>query len=184
MLNRTVAILVALFICALLSVSPAQPQTLYVDDDSPNDPGPNDPNVSDPLEDGTLAHPFDSIQEAIDHAPIPCDVHVMPGRFVEALLLPYTGCSITGSGSTSTFLVGTGGTSISAFLYSDPNQPSSNNITALSIADGAIDIEASGAENHPQEVLRLADADLSTAPITIWRRWSSVHATLSSLTLS
>jgi hypothetical protein len=41
-------------------------EVLYVDDDAPYDPGPGDPSVSDPLEDGTLAHPFDAIQEAID----------------------------------------------------------------------------------------------------------------------
>ena len=37
----------------------------YVDDDASNDPGPGDPQVSDPLEDGSQAHPFDAIQEAI-----------------------------------------------------------------------------------------------------------------------
>jgi len=42
------------------------PTIFYVDDDAANDPGPGDPTVSDPLEDGTLARPFDSIQEAVD----------------------------------------------------------------------------------------------------------------------
>ena len=40
----------------------------YVDDDAPNDPGPGDPLISDPNEDGSVAHPFDAIQEAIDAA--------------------------------------------------------------------------------------------------------------------
>jgi predicted outer membrane repeat protein len=40
----------------------------YVDDDAPGDPGPGYPDISDPLEDGSAAHPFDSIQEAIDAA--------------------------------------------------------------------------------------------------------------------
>ncbi len=44
------------------------PLTYHVDDDSPNDPGPGDPAVSDPLEDGSAAHPFDCIQEAVDAA--------------------------------------------------------------------------------------------------------------------
>lgn len=44
------------------------PGLLYVDDDAPNDPGPSDPDISDPLEDGSEAHPFDMIQEAIDVA--------------------------------------------------------------------------------------------------------------------
>lgn len=39
---------------------------VYVDDDAPGDPGPGNPNISDSLEDGTDAHPFDTIQEAID----------------------------------------------------------------------------------------------------------------------
>ncbi len=39
--------------------------TIYVDDDGPGDPGPGDPTVSDPAEDGSQAHPFDAIQEAI-----------------------------------------------------------------------------------------------------------------------
>ncbi|MHC4545521.1 MAG: hypothetical protein ACYTDW_14210, partial [Planctomycetota bacterium] len=38
----------------------------YVDDDAPDDPGPGDPDISDPLENGSVQHPFDSIQEAID----------------------------------------------------------------------------------------------------------------------
>jgi len=40
--------------------------TIYVDDDGPGDPGPGDPAVGDPDEDGSVAHPFDAIQEAID----------------------------------------------------------------------------------------------------------------------
>lgn len=37
-------------------------------DDAPGDPGPGDPTISDPAEDGSLAHPFDTVQEAIDAA--------------------------------------------------------------------------------------------------------------------
>jgi hypothetical protein len=42
--------------------------TLFVDDDAPSDPGPGDPLVSDPLADGTQAHPFDAIQDALSAA--------------------------------------------------------------------------------------------------------------------
>ncbi len=38
----------------------------YVDDDAPGDPGPGNPDISDPLENGSVQHPFDSIQEAVD----------------------------------------------------------------------------------------------------------------------
>jgi parallel beta-helix repeat protein len=39
---------------------------IQVDDNAPGDPGPGSTAVSDPLEDGTAAHPYDAIQEAID----------------------------------------------------------------------------------------------------------------------
>ncbi len=41
---------------------------IHVDNDAPGDPGPDDPNVSDPAEDGSAAHPFDTIQEGVDAA--------------------------------------------------------------------------------------------------------------------
>ena len=44
------------------------PLTIYVDANALNDPGPNNPEISDPSENGTLQHPFDAIQEAIDIA--------------------------------------------------------------------------------------------------------------------
>jgi hypothetical protein len=53
---------------ACCGVSVAGANTIYVDDDAPNDPGPGDPAVSDPLEDGSAEHPFDAIQEGIDAA--------------------------------------------------------------------------------------------------------------------
>ena len=39
--------------------------TWYVDDDAANDPGPGDPTLSDPAENGSVNHPFDSLQEAV-----------------------------------------------------------------------------------------------------------------------
>ncbi len=50
--------------------------TIHVDDDAPADPGPGDPTISDPAEDGTMGHPFDAIQEAIDVS-LSSDVIVM-----------------------------------------------------------------------------------------------------------
>lgn len=44
------------------------PRLWYVDDNGPNDPGPGDPCVSDPNENGSIDHPFDSIQQAVDEA--------------------------------------------------------------------------------------------------------------------
>ncbi|MCK4342071.1 MAG: right-handed parallel beta-helix repeat-containing protein [Phycisphaerae bacterium] len=58
-----------------------EPDAWYVDDDASNDPGPGDPTVSDPLEDGSLEHPFDAIQEAIDVAFHGQDVAVFDGTY-------------------------------------------------------------------------------------------------------
>jgi uncharacterized membrane protein len=55
--------------------------TIYVDNDAPNDPGPNNPDYSDPLEDGTPGHPFDAIQEGIDVAVNGDTVIVQPGVY-------------------------------------------------------------------------------------------------------
>ncbi len=49
-----------------LAPGPRPPRIIYVDDDAPFDLGPYNPEVSDPNEDGSLDHPFDAIQEAID----------------------------------------------------------------------------------------------------------------------
>ncbi len=58
-----------LIAAAMLLVQPVRAQTtLYVDDDAVADPGPGDVSASDPLEDGSLLHPFDAIQEALDLA--------------------------------------------------------------------------------------------------------------------
>jgi len=40
--------------------------TLYVDDNAPGDPGPGDPTVSDPAATGSLDHPYDAIQKAVN----------------------------------------------------------------------------------------------------------------------
>lgn len=43
--------------------------TLHVDDDAPGDPLPGSTQGSDPLADGSAAHPFDSLQAAVDAVP-------------------------------------------------------------------------------------------------------------------
>jgi hypothetical protein len=61
--------------------------TIHVDDDASSDPAPGDSRESDPQEDGTLEHPFDRIQEAINVAATGTLVLVHPGTYHENLNL-------------------------------------------------------------------------------------------------
>ncbi|MHC4538507.1 MAG: phosphodiester glycosidase family protein [Planctomycetota bacterium] len=63
------------------------PTMLYVDGEAPNDPGPNTSAISDPGEDGSLEHPFDMIQEAIDASCDGTTVIVRAGRYFENINL-------------------------------------------------------------------------------------------------
>ncbi|MHC4742701.1 MAG: right-handed parallel beta-helix repeat-containing protein, partial [Planctomycetota bacterium] len=56
---------------------------LIVDDNAPDDPAPGDPRVGDPNENGSEAHPFDSIQQALDAAGDGYTVRVRRGRYAE-----------------------------------------------------------------------------------------------------
>lgn len=56
--------------------------TIYVDDNAPGDPAAYDPDHSDPKEDGSAAHPFDSIQQAIDAAGDGDTILVAPGYYL------------------------------------------------------------------------------------------------------
>jgi len=70
--------------------------TLYVDDDSPDDPGPGDGTVSDRLENGTPTHPFDRIQEAIEVATKGASIIVRPGTYSENISLMGKAIHVTG----------------------------------------------------------------------------------------
>ncbi|MFO0972354.1 MAG: right-handed parallel beta-helix repeat-containing protein [Phycisphaerae bacterium] len=59
--------------------------TRFVAADAPNDPGPNNPNISDPLEDGSPAHPFDRVQEAIVASSGGDHIFVLPGVYHESI---------------------------------------------------------------------------------------------------
>jgi hypothetical protein len=68
---------------------------IHVDDDAPLDPGPNDITISDPLENGSLEHPFDSIQEGIDAVVEQGTVIVHAGRYTETIQLPAKDITVT-----------------------------------------------------------------------------------------
>ena len=77
-------ILLAIFTFLLVIASTVfAGQIIYVDDDAPNDPAPDDPGLSDFLENGTEAHPFDTIQEAIEVAQDGHVVLVWPGLYLD-----------------------------------------------------------------------------------------------------
>ncbi|MGE5295368.1 MAG: leucine-rich repeat domain-containing protein [Solirubrobacterales bacterium] len=63
----------------------SQSDELYVDDDAAGDPKPGDAQAGDPDEDGTVDHPFDSIQEAIAVAKGGASIFVRPGTYRENL---------------------------------------------------------------------------------------------------
>ncbi|NQV32606.1 MAG: leucine-rich repeat domain-containing protein, partial [Phycisphaeraceae bacterium] len=60
---------------------------IHVDDDAASDPAPTNLLISDPQEDGTTSHPYDSIQEAIEHAQDLDKIAVHEGRYYETLNL-------------------------------------------------------------------------------------------------
>jgi len=58
---------------------------IHVDDDAPNDPCHYNSDIGDPLEDGTMEHPFDAIQEAIEIADEGWTVKVKEGTYWETI---------------------------------------------------------------------------------------------------
>lgn len=80
-LRVTARSLLAVFAFLMMSAS-GLGTTIFVDDNAVNDPGAGDPTLSDPLEDGSAAHPFDSIQEGINAATSGVDeVVVLAGTY-------------------------------------------------------------------------------------------------------
>ena len=60
---------------------PPLPDIIYVDGNAIADPRPGDPAISDPDEDGSVEHPFDAIQEAMDAAFSGDMVVILPGTY-------------------------------------------------------------------------------------------------------
>ncbi len=87
--------LLCVFIAMLLQSTAGAQNYWYVDDDAPGDPGPGTKLFSDPLENGTSAHPFDEIQEAISNPNTAAfdTILVRPGTYYENI--DYQGKAIT-----------------------------------------------------------------------------------------
>ena len=94
---------------------------IYVDDDAPGDPGPGDPEISDPDENGTEAHPFDTIQEAIDCARNGHTVLVLPGNYNEAFNFISKSITVTSGGEEPAVLEAPGDYAATFHSGEDPN---------------------------------------------------------------
>lgn len=98
---------------------------LYVDDDAPDDPGPRVTITSDPREDGTVAHPFDRIQEALEVAGHGATIVVRPGVYRENLDLLGKNVHLTGldpNAATFPVIEGSDGGPVVSFTHGeDPN---------------------------------------------------------------
>ena len=107
--------------------------TWYVDDDAPGDPAPNDNTVSDPDEDGSLDHPFDRIQEAIDVAANAHTVQVAAGTYNENLTWDTKDIDLLGAGAADT-IVDAGG---SGRVLTIANVPDTASVEGFTFTDGS-----------------------------------------------
>ncbi|HUS96305.1 MAG TPA: right-handed parallel beta-helix repeat-containing protein, partial [Hyphomicrobiaceae bacterium] len=100
-------ILLAALLLAMTGSSACPAATLHVDDNAPNDPGPNNSAVSDPLEDGSPAHPYDSIQQAVNAAASGDTVRVAEGVYSENVTISGKSLVLAGAGPGRSFLTTT-----------------------------------------------------------------------------
>ncbi len=113
--------------------------TYHVDDDAPSDPAPGDMATSDPLEDGSVAHPFDSIQEALDAAASGDSVVLEQGTYYESSI-SYGGKAITLTGTDPSdpdvvaATVVDGGAQASVFVFN--GEAADSVLTGLTVTNG------------------------------------------------
>jgi len=82
-ISRTAFLAMAGLFCFFSCLAPdtSAETMLYVDDNAPNDPAHGDPDAGDAQENGSFAHPFDAIQEAIDTASDGDTIVVLNGTY-------------------------------------------------------------------------------------------------------
>ncbi|MBN1919385.1 MAG: right-handed parallel beta-helix repeat-containing protein [Verrucomicrobia bacterium] len=83
--------------CATVQIT--APETIYVDDDA----------VGNPVQDGTAAHPYETIQAGINAATGPAVVKVLPGMYHESVEMA-SNITLLGSGADRTFIDSAGQT--------------------------------------------------------------------------
>lgn len=71
-------------LCVFFACAVCAGSVIYVDAAAINDPGPNNPNISDTNENGSLEHPFDAIQKAINVVGEGGTIIVMPGSYPDS----------------------------------------------------------------------------------------------------
>lgn len=161
------------------------PRTWFVDDDAPGDAAPDDPNAGDPLEDGSPAHPFDRIQEALDLAQPQDEVIVLPGHYLEDLLVRHGGILMTGSGEGLTTVQSRAGALLSAVGPGDPRDgpPVQLALRDLWLAGGQVAYE--GPLQLTLERSSLTDVDfVISAKGASSLRMDSLHMSRGSVALS
>ena len=134
---------------------------IYVDDDAPGDLAPNDPSVSDPLEDGTEAHPFDTIREAIDVAEDGHIVLVLAGLYSK---VDFRGKAITIAGADGAAVIE--GTSLgqkSDAVTFPTNEGPDSVLRNLTIRNSAIAISLNYGSNPTITNVTVVDNDFGIA---------------------
>ena len=124
------------------------PGTYYVDDNALNDPAPGDPDVSDANEDGSSAHPFDAIQEAIDGAIYGDVIIVLPGTYYENIA--FNGFPITVTGSDPNDPPVIDGTHSGSVITFTEGENSETVLAGLTITGGRADYggESTATDHH------------------------------------
>lgn len=99
-MRRKKLTIIALTVLVLLALAEffASAAIIIVDDDAPNDPGPGNPNISDPCENGSPAHPFDTIWEGVDAASHGYTIQVAAGTYTQNIEIhSKIGLTLTGN---------------------------------------------------------------------------------------
>ncbi len=139
-------------------------QTVHVDDDAPGDPGPNDPSVSDPLEDGTAAHPYDTINEALGALPDYIEIRVAPGAYTGSLDSLPAHCRLIGAGAAATLIDSDTGVHTYVDAWGLPEPPEIS-LSDFSLTGPGIDIATDSYDWNVQTIVAVDRVTLVTGDL-------------------